>query len=77
MSGGAEAPDLVMENYPEDMAAKQSLFSRLEAAYGGHPTLLETASALSFWAKRRSAWACWSLAICCPFFVGGGWDGGG
>jgi 3-hydroxybutyryl-CoA dehydrogenase len=42
----ADAPDLVMENYPEDMAAKQALFARLEAAYGGHPIISTNTSGL-------------------------------
>ncbi len=33
----ADPPDLVMENYPEDLAAKQTLFRQLEEAYGWHP----------------------------------------
>jgi 3-hydroxybutyryl-CoA dehydrogenase len=41
-----DAPDLVMENYPEDMTAKQALFARLEAAYGGHPIISTNTSGL-------------------------------
>lgn len=41
-----EAPDLVMENYPEDMATKQDLFRRLEAAYGAHPVWSSNTSGL-------------------------------
>ena len=42
----AEAPDLVMENYPEDLGVKQGLFRRLEAAYGGHPVWSSNTSGL-------------------------------
>jgi 3-hydroxybutyryl-CoA dehydrogenase len=41
-----DPPDLVMENYPEDIAAKQALFARLEAAYGGHPIISTNTSGL-------------------------------
>lgn len=40
------APDLVMENYPEDLAVKQALFQRLEAAYGSHPVWSSNTSGL-------------------------------
>ncbi|MGY9054020.1 MAG: 3-hydroxyacyl-CoA dehydrogenase family protein [Alphaproteobacteria bacterium] len=42
----ADAPDLVMENYPEDLAVKQALFARLVAAYGAHPVLSSNTSGL-------------------------------
>jgi 3-hydroxybutyryl-CoA dehydrogenase len=42
----ADPPDLVMENYPEDLAAKQALFARLEAAYAGHPIISTNTSGL-------------------------------
>jgi 3-hydroxybutyryl-CoA dehydrogenase len=42
----SDVPDLVMENYPEDMAAKQALYARLEAAYGGHPIISTNTSGL-------------------------------
>lgn len=42
----ADRPDLVMENYPEDMATKQALYARLEAVYGGHPILSTNTSGL-------------------------------
>ena len=42
----AEAPDLVMENYPEDLGVKQGLFQRLEAAYGAHPVWSSNTSGL-------------------------------
>jgi len=41
-----DAPDLVMENYPEDLAVKQALFSRLEAVYGEHPVWSSNTSGL-------------------------------
>lgn len=39
-------PDLVMENYPEDLGVKQALFQRLEAAYGDHPVWSSNTSGL-------------------------------
>jgi len=42
----ADAPDLVMENYPEDLAVKRALYRRLEAAYGGHPIISTNTSGL-------------------------------
>lgn len=42
----AAVPDLVMENYPEDMGVKQDLFRRLEAAYGAHPVWSSNTSGL-------------------------------
>jgi 3-hydroxybutyryl-CoA dehydrogenase len=42
----AEAPDLVMENYPEDMGVKQDLFRRLEEVYGAHPVWSSNTSGL-------------------------------
>lgn len=42
----AGPPDLVMENYPEDLGVKQALFQRLEDAYGGHPVWSSNTSGL-------------------------------
>lgn len=42
----ADPPDLVMENYPEDLVAKQALFRQLEDAYGEHPVWSTNTSGL-------------------------------
>ncbi len=42
----SEAPDLIIESIPEDMALKHALFARLEAAYGDHPILATNTSGL-------------------------------
>lgn len=53
----ADLPDLIVESIPEDIALKQALFERLEAAYGDRPIIATNTSSLPIedLAARRRA----------------------